>query len=70
MNIDIEQRRKEKNLTQQQLADLCGSKQNNISRYEKGHRTPSLRDAAALAKALDCSIDDLFKEDEEPEAEK
>ena len=62
--MNIEKKRKEKKLTQKQLADICGTRQNNISRYETGARTPNLKDAKALAKALDCTIDDLLREEE------
>ena len=63
--MNIKQKRIEKNLTQKDLADACGTRQNNISRYEKGERSPDLKTAQALAKALDCTIDDLLREPEE-----
>lgn len=63
--MSIEKRRVAKNLTQQQLADKCGIKQNSISRYEKGVREPSIKVLMTLAKALDCSIDELLRDPEE-----
>ena len=63
--MNIKQKRIEKNLTQKELADVCGTRQNNISRYEKGERSPDLKTAQALAKALGCTIDDLLREPEE-----
>jgi len=35
----------------------CGA---NMSRYERGHRLPSLRTALALAVILDVSVSELF----------
>lgn len=66
--MNIEQKRKAKNLTQKQLAEICGTSQNNISRYETGARSPSLKDAKVLANALGCSIDELLQEPEEETA--
>jgi DNA-binding XRE family transcriptional regulator len=49
--------RLEKNLTQQQLADLVGTQQSNISRLESGNYNPSLDFLDKLAKALDKRIE-------------
>ena len=49
--------RLEKNLTQQQLADLVGTQQSNISRLESGNYNPSLEFLDKLAKALDKKIE-------------
>jgi len=49
--------RKEKNLTQRDLAELIGTKQSNISRLESGNYNPSLdllnRIALAVGKELE-----------------
>jgi len=49
--------RKEKNLTQRELAELIGTKQSNISRLESGNYNPSLdllnRIALAVGKELE-----------------
>ena len=49
--------RKEKNLTQKDLAELIGTKQSNISRLESGNYNPSLdllnRIALAVGKELE-----------------
>ena len=49
--------RLEKNLTQQQLADLVGTQQSNISRLESGNYNPSLEFLEKLATALDKKIE-------------
>jgi len=52
--------RKEKNLTQKDLAELVGTKQSNISRFESGNYNPSLeflnRIAQAVGKELEVRI--------------
>ncbi|MDD4666003.1 MAG: helix-turn-helix transcriptional regulator [Clostridia bacterium] len=49
--------RLDKNLTQKQLADLIGTQQSNISRFESGNYNPSLEFLDKLAKALDKKIE-------------
>jgi len=44
--------RKEKNLTQKDLAQLIGTKQSNISRFESGNYNPSLEFLNKLASAV------------------
>jgi DNA-binding XRE family transcriptional regulator len=52
--------RKEKNLTQKELAELIGTKQSNISRLESGRYNPSLdflnKIAQAVGKQLEVRI--------------
>lgn len=58
-NLDLEYQiksqiitlRKEKKLTQKELAELIGDKQSNISRLESGNYNPTL---AKLKKIADC----------------
>ena len=49
---DIIQARKEKNLTQKELAELVGTKQSNISRLESGNYNPSLELLNKIARAI------------------
>jgi DNA-binding XRE family transcriptional regulator len=44
--------RKEKNLTQKDLAELIGTKQSNISRFESGNYNPSLEFLNKVAQAV------------------
>ena len=55
----LKARRQALNLTQQQLADICGVRQSTISRIEAG---TCPRDAAKwlLAGALGTTVEDLF----------
>lgn len=57
--------RESKKLTQKQVAEACNLSKSVYSRYESGERNPSIRAARALAKALDCSIDELLRDPEE-----
>lgn len=44
--------RKEKNLTQKELAELVGTKQSNIARLESGNYNPTLQFLQKIASAL------------------
>jgi len=48
--------RKEKNLTQKQLADLTGINQADISKIEKGNANPSIKTLQRLAAGMDMNI--------------
>lgn len=57
--------RKERDLTQQEMADKVGLHVNQIRRYESGSAQPSLEALKKIAIALSISIDSLvFGEDE------
>jgi transcriptional regulator with XRE-family HTH domain len=59
MGEKIQQLREGRGLTQVQLAQRSGVPLGSLRNYEQGHRTPLLDQAAKLAKALGCSIDDI-----------
>lgn len=61
----IAQRRKEMNLTQQQLGDAAGLSKQAISDIEHGRRTTMLPKAAEIARALNTTLDYLVGRDEE-----
>lgn len=50
-------------MTQRQLAEKLNVRISTVSQWESGDRTPSARLFPALAAALGCSIDALFRED-------
>jgi putative transcriptional regulator len=54
----------EKNLTQQELADLVDATRQTIGLIEKGDYNPTLNLCIKIAKALDRTLDPLFWEDE------
>ncbi len=60
VGICIRELRTNKGLTQIQLAMLCGLKQPNILKYEKGQQSPSLEVLEKIAKALRVDLKELF----------
>lgn len=48
------------NMTQDKLSKILKCERSSISKWERGHSKPSLYMLPKLAKALNCSIDDLF----------
>lgn len=56
----IEHMRKQRNMTQSELAQLLGVSQANISQWETGEAMPRADKLPELAKILKCSIDDLY----------
>lgn len=52
--------RKEKKLTQKELAEQIGIKQNSYSDWETGKNEPSLENIIKLAKILDTTADELL----------
>lgn len=58
--LNIKKRRLEKNLTQQQLADLIKIDRSVISDFENNKLNPSLERAMQIATILECTIDDLI----------
>lgn len=57
----------EKNLTQQELADLVGVTRQTIGLIEKGDYNPTLKLCTKIAKTLHRTLDQLFWEDEKDE---
>lgn len=57
---NILERRRSKNLTQEELAKLVGVTRQTILAIENNKYDPSLRLAMALAKVLGTTVDELF----------
>lgn len=60
----IRKYRKEKNLTQEQLAERCKMATITIRQYENGKRTPQIEQLAVIAEKLDISVLELLEESE------
>jgi len=58
--VKLAEIRKSKGLTQTELAKILGCKKSTISDYERGERQPNLEKLQNLAKALDCTVNDLI----------
>lgn len=57
--------RLEKELSQQELADLVGVTRQTIGLIESGEYNPSLRLCSAICRRLGKTLDELFWEEEE-----
>ena len=69
MNIEkisnlIKTKRKEKNLTQEELASKINVTEKAVSRWETGRGTPDISLLIPLANALDLDVSDLLNGDE------
>ncbi|HBB29092.1 MAG TPA: hypothetical protein DC000_07570 [Clostridiales bacterium] len=58
----ISQLRKEKNITQMELADLMGVSYQAVSNWERGNSMPDISKLPELAEILEVSIDDLLND--------
>ena len=66
-NIKLKIARIEKDLSQQELADLVEVTRQTIGLIEKGKYNPTLNLCIKISKALDKTLNDLFWEEEENE---
>ena len=57
---NLKEIRKEKNLSQQELADMVGVSRNTISSLETGQYEPTAKLALVLAIALDKKFEEIF----------
>ena len=55
----IKTARKQKGLSQEQLAELVGYKVGTISKYEQGYRIPKIAVLKKIAEVLECTLSDL-----------
>ena len=53
----VVEQRTARNLSQRELAELCGTTQSAIARFEAGTRPPRLDTLLRMAAALDCALD-------------
>lgn len=65
----IARRRKEKNMTQRQLAELLGISDKAVSKWETGRGMPEAGCMAALCEALEISVNELLSGEKIPEEE-
>ena len=67
MRMKLKLARIEKNLTQQELADIVDVTRQTIGLIEKGGYNPTLSLCVRIAKALDKTLDQLFWENDRDE---
>ena len=60
MHRNIKVLRKQRGMTQKQLAELVGTSQSVIANYENGKRQPNMEMALKISIALEVSLDQLW----------
>ena len=63
-NLKLKAARAARDLSQQQLAEAVGVSRQTINAIEKGDYNPTIRLCIAICRALGCTLDELFWEDE------
>ena len=63
IKISIKAMRQARGLAQWQLAEMIGVRQESITQWETGRTSPKFTRLADIAKALDCTVDDLVRPD-------
>ena len=61
LNNHVEEFRTKRGLSRQQLADTVGVHLQTIGYIERGEYAPTLALALRLAKALECSVEELYQ---------
>lgn len=61
--ISIKAMRQARGLAQWQLAEMLGVKQESVAQWETGKTSPKFSRLADIANALNCTVDDLVKQD-------
>ena len=61
-NLKLKAARAAKDLSQDQLAQLCNVSRQTINAIEKGDYNPTINLCIAICKALDRTLDELFWE--------
>lgn len=57
---NIRKRRRDQDLTLKKLGEMSGLNLVQIHKYEQGKTEPGIKNLVKIAKALNCSIDDLI----------
>ena len=59
-NLKMKSARAAKDLSQAELADLCGVSRQTINAIEKGEYNPTIKLCKDICKVLDKTLDELF----------
>jgi len=65
LGLKIKSTRKQKGLSQEQLAELVGYRVGTISKYEQGYRIPSIGTLRKIADVLECDLTEIAGKTEE-----
>lgn len=60
MELQLKKLRKEKNLTQEEIAKILNTTQGTISDYERKKTEPDLKTLEKIANVLSCTTDELI----------
>ena len=63
-NLKLKAARAARDMSQQQLAEAVGVSRQTINAIEKGDYNPTIKLCLAICRALGCTLDELFWEDE------
>ena len=63
-NLKVKAARAAKDLSQDDLAKICGVSRQTINAIEKGDYNPTIKLCRAICRALDKSLDELFWEED------
>ena len=61
----IRRRRKELKISKTALAEMIGTTRQSVDIWEKGAALPAAYWLPAIARALECTTDELFREDDD-----
>ena len=61
LGLQISVQRSEKQMSQEELAEMCGVSRNTVASWESGQKEPKLSSAILLAMAFGCSVQDFLK---------
>ncbi|MCQ2535215.1 MAG: helix-turn-helix transcriptional regulator [Clostridia bacterium] len=64
-NLKLKAARAAKDLSQDDLAKICGVSRQTINAIEKGDYNPTIKLCRMICRALDKSLDELFWEEDE-----
>jgi transcriptional regulator with XRE-family HTH domain len=65
MKLVVAKIRKEKGMTQNDLAEKLGLTSQAICNYEKGIREPNLATLRNMSTVLECTVDELLEDDDD-----
>lgn len=64
-NLAMKAARASKDMTQKELAEAVDVSRQTINMIEKGEYNPTIKLCRAICRALDKTLDDLFREEDE-----
>lgn len=63
--MNLRKMRERCGITQTELARRLGIRQNTITQWESGRRSPRVSEITRLADAVECTLDELLREGEQ-----